>query len=115
MDPLQPVPMPTHAVLVGLTTANTWLSSRQGETGPVYLAYVATNSTQSVSFISLHSASAGVELLSLGSRRSYSPDYQYGVVLEVRLGQLLEDTEAVHVTLAQAGATTYYPPQPIQD
>ncbi len=113
MEPLQAVAMPSHAVIVGLTTANTWRSGTNSS--PVYLAYVATNSTQTASFVSLHSAAAGAEVLSIASRRSYSPDYQYGVVLELRLAEHMADMQTVHLTLAQCGATTYYPPQPIQD
>ncbi len=111
MDPLEAVAMPTHAVLLGLTAENTWLTSP----GAVYLAYIATNSTQAVSLVSLHSTTGGVEVRSLAGRRSYSPDYHYGVVLELTLERQFQAGQSVHVTLAQAGATTYYPPQPTQD
>ena len=113
MDPLQPVPMPTHAVLVGLTAQNSWQTGT--DAAPVYLAYVATNSTQSASFVSLQSATPPVSVLRVSSRRSFSQDYQYGVVVELSLGAPLEGGQAVYVMLAQSGATTYYPPQPIQD
>ena len=113
MDPLQAVAMPTHAVLAGLTADNSWQSGTAEE--PVYLAYIATNSTQSLSFVSLQSAGFPQGVRRITSRRSFSPDYQYGVVLELSLSQTLAPGQAVYVTLAQAGATTYYPPQPIQD
>ncbi len=113
MDPLQPVAMPTHAVVVGLTAENSWLTDDGGSAR--YLAYIASDSTQQASFVSLNSNSGGAEVLSLAARSSYSPEYRYGVVLEVLLTRELPPGQAVHVTLAQAGATTYYPPQPIQD
>ena len=113
MDPLQAIPMPTHAVLVGLTAGNSWLSGTDAK--PVYLAYVATNSTQSLSFVSLQVATRAETVLRVASRRSFSPDYQYGVVIEVHTAEKLVDGQTVHLSLAQAGATMYYPPQPIQD
>ena len=113
MDPLQPVAMPTHAVLLGLTADNCWRTSNGA--GNLYMAYIATNSTQALSFVSLHSSAAGAEVRGVASRRSYSPDYQYGVVVELTLEHRFEPGQSVHLTLAQAGATTYYPPQPIQD
>ena len=112
VDPLQPVAMPTQAVLISLTEENCWLTEGASL---VYLAYVATNSTQAASFVSLQGAANGVEVRSLAGRRSYSPDYQYGVVLVLSLADKLETGQSVHVMLAQSGATTYYPPQPIQD
>ncbi len=51
----------------------------------------------------------------IASRRSFSPDYQYGVVVELYLSHVLAPGQAVYITLAQSGATTYYPPQPIED
>ena len=113
MDPLQAVAMPTHAVLVGLTADNAWQTGSAEE--PVYLAYIATNSTQSLSFVSLQIAGSPQGVRRIASRRSFSQDYQYGVVIELYLSQPLAAGQAVYVTLAQAGATTYYPPQPIQD
>lgn len=115
MDPLAAVPMPTHAASVTLNDDNTWLSSQPGDEIALYKAYIATNSTESISLTSLRVATAGVAVLGLGSRPSYSADYQYGVVLELRLASPFAGNQAVHLTLAQAGATTYYPPQPIQD
>lgn len=113
MDPLQPVAMPTQAVLISLTAENSRLSAEASN--PVYLAYIATNSTQPVSFVSLQRPAMGIEVRALSARQSYSPDYQYGVVLEVQLSKELAAGQSVHVTLAQSGATIYYPPQPIQD
>ncbi len=113
MDPLQSVAMPTHAVMLGLTAENSWLGG-QGD-NHIYLAYIATNSTQALSLVSLHSTAGAAGVRRLSSRRSYSPDYQYGVVVEITLDQRFTPGQSVHITLAQAGATTYYPPQPIQD
>jgi hypothetical protein len=39
----------------------------------------------------------------------------YGLVVEVHLAQELAEGEAIYLSLAQAGATTYYPPQQIDD
>lgn len=113
MDPLQSVAMPTHAVLLGLTADNSWLSST--EVQHLYLAYIATNSTQALSIVSMHSIAGGADVRSVSSRRSFSPDYQFGVVVELTLEHGFAPGQSVHITLAQAGATTYYPPQPIQD
>ena len=113
MDPLQSIAMPTHAVLLGLTADNSWLGSNGEENR--YLAYIATNSTQALSFVSLHSSAGSTTVRKLSSRRSYSPDYQYGVVVEFVLDREFMPGQSVHITLAQAGATTYYPPQAIQD
>lgn len=113
MEPLQAIPMPTHGVLVGLTTANTWQTGTAEE--PVYFAYVATNSTQSLSFVSLQVAARPSTVLRLASRRSFVSEYQYGVVIEVYLSQKMEEGEAIFLSLAQSGATTYFPPQPIED
>jgi hypothetical protein len=39
----------------------------------------------------------------------------YGVVIEVYVAKDLAEGDAVHVALAHAGATMYYPPQRIDD
>ena len=113
MEPLQSIPMPTHGVLVGINTANSWPAG-EGDT-LVRLAYVATNSTQRLSFVSLQSATRPGDVLRVASRPSHFDDMPYGVVVEVYLAKDLEEGDAVHLSLAHAGATTYYPPQQIDD
>ena len=113
MEPLQAIPMPTHGAQAGLTTENSW-SAEAGE-ATLLLAYIATNSTQPVSFVSLQSATRMSDVLRLASRPSQFDDMPYGFVVEVYLARPLGQGEAVFVSVAQAGATTYYPPQPIDD
>lgn len=113
MDPLQSVPMPVNAVLVGLTTANSWPSATQH--GIIRCAYIATNSTQRVSFVTLQSGVHTSEVLRVASRPSLYDDMPYGVVIVVTLARDITDEESIHLSLAQAGATTYYPPQQIDD
>lgn len=112
MEPLQAVGMPTHGVSVGMTTENSW--GVAAAAGMRYVAYVATNSTQELSFASLQSVSGTVDVTGVAARASYSADYQYGVVVEVFVTREMRADETVHVALGQAGATTYYPPQPIE-
>jgi hypothetical protein len=113
MEPLQAIAVPTHGVLVGINTANSWQSGAADH--PVRLAYIATNSTQRLSFVSLQSATHPANILRVTSRPSHFDDMPYGVVVEVYLTKDLEEGEAVHLSLAHAGATTYYPPQQIDD
>ena len=113
MEPLQTMPAPTHGVLVGITPANSWQAGTAA--APLLLAYIATNSTQQLSFISLQTATQIDDVHKVASRPSNFDDMPYGVVVEVYLGKALGEGETVYVSLAQAGATTYYPPQPIDD
>ena len=113
MDPLQSVPMPAHGVLVGIDTANSWQAGSPEQ--PVRLAYVATNSTERLSFVSLQSAAHPENIVRLASRPSRFDDMPYGVVVELYLAKDIEEGETVYLALAQAGATTYYPPQQIDD
>jgi hypothetical protein len=113
MDPLQAIAMPAHCVLVGVTAANSWKTGSAGM--PVYFAYIATNSTQRLSFVSLQSAAGPEDVILIASRPSNFDDMPYGVVVEVYLSKPLAVGETVYVALAQAGATTYFPPQPIDD
>ena len=113
MEPLQAIAMPAQGVLVGITTANSWQTG--SATMPVYFAYIATNSTQRLSFVSLQHATRPEDVMLIASRPSSFDDMPYGVVVEVYLSKPLAVGEAVYVSLAQAGATTYYPPQPIDD
>jgi len=113
MEPMQSIPMPTHAVLVGITTANSWSSNSSGEL--VRLAYIASNSTQPLSFVSLQSATHTAKVIRVASRPSHLEDMSYGLVVEVYLSRDIVEGEAVHLSLAHAGATTYYPPQQIDD
>ncbi len=113
MEPLQAIPMPTHGVLVGIDTANSW---PMGEGDKLRrLAYIATNSTQRLSFVSLQTATHPAHVLRVASRPSHFDDMPYGVVIELYLSRDLEAGDAVHLSLAHAGATTYYPPQQIDD
>ena len=113
MEPLELFPMPTQGVLVGMTTANSW--STGSDALPILLAYVATDSADRISFVSLQTAPRVEDVLCIACRPSRLEDMPYGVVIEVHLARRLTESETVHVVLAQAGATTYYPPQPIDD
>jgi hypothetical protein len=113
MEPLQSIPMPAHGVLVGIDTANSWLFAT--DAGQVRLAYIATNSTERLSFVSLHSATHPGDVLRVASRPARFDDMPHGVVIEVYLAKDLEEGGSVHLALAHAGATTYYPPQQIDD
>ena len=111
MEPLQSIPMPSHAVLIGLNSANSWPTGDPAR--PTRLAYIATNSTQRLAFVTLASHTANV--LRVATRPSNFDDMPYGVVVELSLAQDLGEGEAIYLSLAQAGATTYYPPQQIDD
>jgi len=111
MEPLQSIPMPTHAVLIGVNTANSWPTGDPAQ--PVRLAYIATNSTQRLSFVSLQSSADTV--IRIVSRPAHFDDMPYGVVIELYLTRDIAEGEAIYLSLAQAGATTYYPPQQIDD
>jgi hypothetical protein len=113
MDPLQAIAAPTHGVLVEITKDNSWETGTAGT--PVYVAFVATNSTLSLSFVSLQTASAGVAVARLASRPAFKRDYQHGVVVEVHTAAPLEEGQAVYFYLAQSGATVYFPAQAIED
>jgi hypothetical protein len=110
MEPLQTITMPTQGVLVGIDSANSWQAGSPDK--PVRLAYIATDSTERMSFCSLQ---AGASVLKVGSRPSNFGDMEYGVVVEVYLSADLGEGETVWLALAQAGATTYFPPQQIDD
>ena len=113
MEPLQSIPMPTHGVVIAIDTANSWQSGT-GD-GQARLAYIATDSKERLSFVSLQSASDAGKVLRVASRPSRFEDMPHGVVIEVYLAQDLEEGDVVHLALAHAGATTYYPPQQIDD
>jgi hypothetical protein len=113
MEPLQAISVPTHGVLVSLNAANSWPTGAAEQ--PVRLAYIATNSTQRLSFVSLQSATHPQHVVRIASRSANFDDMPYGVVVEVYLAQDLVEGEDVTLSLAQAGATTYYPPQQIDD
>jgi hypothetical protein len=115
MEPLQSVPVPTHGAIIAIDTANSWANGPSGgQPGElVRLAYIATNSSERLSFVSLQSAPSKV--LRVASRPSKFDDMPYGLVVEVHLAQDLAEGEAIHLALAQAGATAYYPAQQIDD
>jgi len=113
MEPLETSPMPTHAVLIGINAANSWQGGTAGR--PVRYAYVATNSTQRVAFVSLQNARNPHRVIGAATRLSYLQDMPYGVVVELYLTEDLAPGETVYLSLAQVGATSYYPPQPIDD
>ena len=81
MEPLQSVSMPTHGVIIAINTQNSWPSTVAGDT--IRMAYIASNSADQLSFVSLRSATRATHVLS--------------------------------IAVAPAGATTYYPPQQIDD
>ncbi len=117
MEPLQSVPVATHGVLIGINTANSWPVKIEGPAGvqTVRLAYIASNSTQPLSFVSLQSAAHPANVLRVASRPSRFDDLPEGLVVEVYLATDLGEGETVHLALAQAGASSYYPPQQIDD
>ncbi len=113
MEPLETSPMPTRAVLIGINAANSWQGGAAGH--PVRYAYVATNSTQRIAFISLQNARNPHHVVRAATRPSYFQDMPYGMVVELYLTEDLAAGETVYLSLAQVGATSYYPPQPIDD
>jgi hypothetical protein len=113
MEPLETSPMPTRAALIGINTANSWQAGPPQQ--PVRTAYIATNSTQRVAFISLQNARNPHQVLHVITRPSYFPDMPYGLVIELHLTSDIAAGETIYLSLAQAGATAYYPPQPIDD
>ena len=113
MEPLQAIAMPTHGVLVEINAQNSWQAGTAGV--PVLMAYIATNSKEPLSFVSLHTAGCMSEVLGVASRPSHLDDMPYGVVIEICMGKPLEAGQTVEIALAQVGASVYYPPQPIDD
>jgi hypothetical protein len=113
MEPLQSVPLPSHGVLLEINTLNSWPNAEAKHI--VRLAYIATNSTERVSFVSLQSAIHPQHVLRLASRPSNLEDMPYGVVVEVHLAQDIAADESISLSLFQSGATTYYPPQQVDD
>lgn len=111
MEPLQSFPIPAHAVLIVIDTANSWPAGDAAH--PTRLAYIATDSAQHLSFVSLQSSADTV--IRIVSRPSHFDDMPYGVVIELYLTRDIAEGEAIYLSLAQAGATTYYPPQQIDD
>ena len=113
MEPLQTTAMPTHGVTLEITATNSWQAGSEGKL--VRLAYIATNSTERLSFCWLQSAPDAGKVVRVLSRPAKFDDMPYGVVVEVYLAADLAEGETVWLVLAQAGATTYYPPQQIDD
>jgi hypothetical protein len=113
MEPLQSVPLPSHGVLIEIDTLNSWPTTAAKHI--VRLAYIATNSTERISFVTLQSAPHPQHILRLASRPSNFEDMPYGVVVEVHLAQDIGADESICLSLFQAGATTYYPPQQVDD
>ena len=113
MEPLETSPMPTRAALIGINSANSWQAGPPQQ--PVRTAYIATNSTQRVAFISLQNAKNPHQVLHVLTRPSYFPDMPYGLVVELHLTNDIAPGETIFLSLAQSGATAYYPPQPIDD
>ena len=117
MDPLEATPVPTNGVLIDLNTANSWPALVENPNGiqTVRRAYIATNSTQRLSFVTLQSAAHMANIVRVASRPSLFDDMAYGLVVEVYLTHDIAEGDAIHLSLAHAGATTYYPPQQIDD
>ena len=113
MEPLQTIAMPSVCVTIDVTKQNSWGLERDGKT--VRLAYVATDSTDPLSFVTLQGSTPAGQVKQVRSRPTLYDDMPHGVVVELYLADDLKDGEAVQVTLAQAGATTYFPPQQIDD
>lgn len=113
IDPLKPIPMPSYGVLLGLTTSNSWPLEVGGR--KLRMAYVATDSTERFSFVAVQSQARTGQVGHIASRPTLYPDMPHGVVIEVYLADDLGDEERIQVVLAQAGATTYFPPQQIDD
>jgi hypothetical protein len=113
LEPLEAIAVPTHGVLVVIDAVNSWPAGTAAL--PVRLAYIATDSTQRLSFVSLHAATHPGNILRIASRPSNFDDMPYGLVVELYLTHDLAEDESVHLALAHAGATAYYPPQQIDD
>ena len=110
---LDPVPMPTHAVLVGITASNSWPTGTFAS--PRRCAYIATDSTQPLAFVSLQAATHPTHIRRVAARPALLKDMPHGLVIELDLTHDLTPNETIHLAIAQAGATTYYAPQPIDD
>src|SRR5580698_5247173 len=104
MEPLQSIPLPTHGVLIGVDTLNSWPTGAPDQ--PIRLTYIATNSSQPLSFVSLRSAAQAPHVLRIASRPSHFDDMTYGLVVEVHLAQDIAEGQTIYISLAQAGATT---------
>ncbi len=113
MAPLPSLPMPTVGALIEITRENSWLTGTAEL--PVRFAFVATDSTVDLSFLSMQTATHPKSVIRLASRPAFIPGYEHGAVIEVYLSADLADREAVYVHFAQAGATVYFPAQPIGD
>ena len=113
MEPLESSPMPTRAALIGITATNSWPTGDPEQ--PIRCAYVATNSTQRIAFVSLQATRHAERVLRILTRSSHFQDMPYGIVVELHLARELAAGETVYLSLAQAGATSYYPPQRIDD
>jgi hypothetical protein len=107
--------MPAHGVLLGIDTVNSWPISTHDGAPIVRLAYIATDSTQRLSFVSLESTPHAQQVVRIASRPSNFEDMAHGLVVEVHLTRDIAEGETVYISLAQAGASTYYPPQQIDD
>jgi hypothetical protein len=113
LRPLETSPMPTHAALIAINSDNSWRDATASL--PVRYAYVATNSTQPVAFASLQQTTYPERILRIATRPSSLQAMPDGVVVEVHLTRDLASGETIYLSLAQAGATGYFPPQPIAD
>ena len=114
IHPLPGVPMPAFAVRLAVTAANTW---RLPETGgvEVRLAYIATDSAMPLAFVSADAGPVLPKLLALGTRPARFEEMESGLVLEMVFAEPLLAGETLLLSFTQAGATIYYPPQPIDD
>jgi hypothetical protein len=113
MDPLQAFAMPTHGVLVTISSANSWRAGSDCEA--IRFAYVATNSSEPLSFVSVHSATHPDRVAGCASRPSRLAEMSFGVVIELYLMADLAEGDEVRLALAHAGASIYYPAQPIDE
>ncbi len=113
LRPLETSPMPSHAALIAINRENSWRAGTASQ--PVRYAYVATNSTQPVAFASLQKTTHPERVVRIATRPSALENMPDGVVVEVYLTRDLTPGETIYLSLAQAGATGYFPPQPIAD
>ena len=113
IDPLRPILMPSHGVSIGLTAGNSWLLQASGEL--MRMAYVATDSKERFSLAVLQSATRPRQVTQVFSRPALDEALPHGVVIELHLSEDLKEEDQVQIALAQAGATTYFPPQQIDD
>ncbi len=104
-------PAPTTVASIDINKKNSVFVSIQNVSSR-RVAFVATDSTSSVSSISLMGASQPLPIIRLMSRQSSDAGYQSGVMVAIYLPYDVDipDGGVIRVTLAQSGASKYAEP-----